>query len=487
MKNLTQETLELLKGLQSNPVLEKANTTVGVTTGTGVVNYNLEPYAKTLYPVITPIRNKVPRFTDANGGTAVNWKIITAINPGRTFPGTAEGIRGALIDQTEDDRMAKFVRFSLENSITEEAILAAQGFDNALAIQADNLLRAMFIMEEEWMLAGNGPSGLPQPGAPSGTAGGSGSTVTAQATKCAVVALTYDGYKRASVAGGVVTTFVKNSPLSEAMTINGGASKASNASAAVTPTAGQNLTWTVPAVAGAFAYAWYTGPSAGPYALNAITTANKFVQTADAAGAQQSAALGSDYSKNNSVFDGLIVQAVNGGGYYKSLDGTILNNDGAGNVLEIDAALESFYVNWKVSPTKMWVSAQEARNITKKVLGNGTAPLYHFNVEKNGLAGLVGGTFVPTYNNKYAVGGPKAIPIEIHPNIPAGKIFFECDEIPYPLANIPGPYRMHLRRDYYQRLWPQTTETRFTSVNFDGVLQVYTPFAMGLLDNIADG
>jgi hypothetical protein len=301
------------------------------------------------------------------------------------------------------------------------------------------------------------------------------------------VALTYDGYKRASVAGGVVTTFVKNSPLSEAMTINGGASKASNASAAVTPTAGQNLTWTVPAVAGAFAYAWYTGPSAGPYTLNAITTANKFVQTADAAGAQQSSALGSDYSKNNSVFDGLIVQAVNGGGYYKSLDGSTLSQDGAGNVPEIDAALESFYVNWKVSPTKMWVSAQEARNITKKVLGNGTAPLYHFNVDKNGLTGLVGGTFVPTYNNKYAVGGPKAIPIEVHPNIPAGKIFFECDEIPYPLANIPGPYRMHLRRDYYQRLWPQTTETRFTSVNFDGVLQVYTPFAMGLLDNIADG
>jgi hypothetical protein len=46
---------------------------------------------------------------------------------------------------------------------------------------------------------------------------------------------------------------------------------------------------------------------------------------------------------------------------------------------------------------------------------------------------------------------------------------------------------MHLLRDYYQRLWPQTTETRFTSVNFYGVLQVYVPFAMSLLDNIGNG
>ena len=159
--NLTEQTMDLLKKLQSDPVLEKVNTTTGISTGTGVVNYNLEPYAKTLYPVITPIRNKTPRFTDANGGNAVHWKVITAINPGHTFPGTAEGIRGGLIDQTTDDRLASFVRFSLENSITEEAIMQAQGFDNALAIEADNLLRSMFIMEEEWLLVGNGPSGLP--------------------------------------------------------------------------------------------------------------------------------------------------------------------------------------------------------------------------------------------------------------------------------------------------------------------------------------
>jgi hypothetical protein len=488
--NLTEQTMDLLKKLQSDPVLEKVNTTTGISTGTGVVNYNLEPYAKTLYPVITPIRNKTPRFTDANGGNAVHWKVITAINPGHTFPGTVEGIRGALIDQTTDDRLASFVRFSLENSITEEAIMQAQGFDNALAIEADNLLRSMFIMEEEWLLVGNGPSGLPQPSAPSGVLGADGA-MTAADTYCFVAALTYDGYRRASLATGVITSFSKSSPAAEQMTVNGGASKASAASAKVTTVAGElSVTWTVPAVPGAFAYAWYvnhTDNTPANAALAAITTTNQFVQVADATGIQKASQLATDFSKNTSAFDGLIVQALNGNGYYKSLDNAVLTGDNDGNVVEIDAALESFYTQWKVSPTKMWVSTQEARNITRKVLSGGTAPLYHFNVDNRGIAGVIGGSFVPVYNNKFSVGGPKAIPIEVHPNLPAGKIFFECDEIPYPLANIPGPYRMHLLRDYYQRLWPQTTETRFTSVNFYGVLQVYVPFAMGLLDNIGNG
>ena len=511
--SLTAETMELLRKLQSSPVLEKSADTLGITSATGIVNYNLEPYAKTLYPVITPLRNKIPRFTDGNGGNAVHWKVITAINPGRTFPGTAEGIRGATIDQVTDDRLASFVRFSLENFITEEAIMQAQGFDNALAIQADNLLRSMFIAEEEWMLVGNA-TGLPQPSAPSGTPSSGGNLTASTAYNCFVVALTYDGYKRASLASGLTTTFTKSSPNSEQQLVNGGCSKVSpiSASSASTTSSNKTITWTVTAVPGAFGYAWFankTDSTLGNAFLAGVTTINQFVQSADATGTQAANGAGygngaalsqtADYSKNSAVFDGLISQAVNplilspsgsttATGYYKSLDGATLTSDSNGNVVEIDNALQYFYDTWKVTPTKMWVSTQEARNITKKVLAGGAAPLYHFNVDnQGGMTGIVGGSFVPVYNNKFAPYGPKAIPIEVHPNLPYGKMFFDCDEIPYPLANIPGPYRMHLLRDYWQRLWPQITETRYTSVNFYGVLQVYVPFAMGVLDNIGNG
>jgi hypothetical protein len=515
MRNgMTQETMELLHRLQSAPIGEKAAAdTFGIQSGTGIQNYNLEPYAKTLYPVITPIRNKTRRFTNGNGGNSVNWKIITAINPSRTFPGTREGIRGAVIDQTVDSRSALFARLSLENSITEEAIMEAQGFDNALAIEGDNLLRSMFISEEEWLFAGNA-TGLSQPAAPVGVASAGGALAAAANNYCKVVALTYDGWKRASLANGLTTTFVKTSALAEVQTVNGGCSAVSPASAAglATTAANGTITWSVTAVPAAFGYAWFTGiaPGAGACTLAAITTINQYVATAAAVGAQvdngagygAGAALGAanNYSNNAGVvFDGLISQSVNplilspsgtptATGYYNSLNGVGLTGDGDGNVNEIDAALQWFYDTWKVSPTTIWTSSKGRRTITQLVLAGGASPLYHLNVNPGGNAAISGGTLVREYENKFAPNGAKAIPIEVHPNLPpnSGKVFFECDEIPYPLANIPGPYRVNCLRDYWQRLWPQITETRFTSVNMFGVLQVYTPFAMGLIDNAAN-
>jgi len=141
-----------------------------------------------------------------------------------------------------------------------------------------------------------------------------------------------------------------------------------------------------------------------------------------------------------------------------------------------------------VTPTGMWVNTTGAKTITQLVLSGSSGPMYHINIngDSKGIATMPGGTLVPVYNNKFAPYGAEPLPINVHPNMPPGKIFFDCDKIPYPLANIPGCYRMHMLRDYWQRLWPQTTETRFTSVNMYGVLQVYVPFAMGLIDNIGN-
>ena len=56
--NITQDTLQLIKGALGNPsdVLGKT-----ITTSTGLVAYDLQAPAKNLYPVVTPIRNRLPR------------------------------------------------------------------------------------------------------------------------------------------------------------------------------------------------------------------------------------------------------------------------------------------------------------------------------------------------------------------------------------------------------------------------------------------
>lgn len=87
-KDVTEETREaFLKAmggggdsLLTPNSLEKAAT---ITTSTGLVAYDLEAPSKNLYPVLTPIYNRIPRVTKSSGaGIAANWKTVTAIAPG---------------------------------------------------------------------------------------------------------------------------------------------------------------------------------------------------------------------------------------------------------------------------------------------------------------------------------------------------------------------------------------------------------------------
>jgi hypothetical protein len=464
----------------------KANTT-GVTTATGIVNFNLEPVAKTLFPVITPLRNSIPRIVDNNGGTGINWKAITAINPGGTPATMREGRRSGYIDQTEADYSVNFATIGLENYITEQAVMAAKGFDDALAIAGDNLLWATMIAEELLDLGGNQSKPFGTAAAPTGTAVAGGSLASGTALYCKVIALTLDGYNRALQNAAVVQTITRTNGDGTSDVINGGCSILSAASATVTPS-GSNLaaTWKTTAKPGAFGYAWFVGTALGSLAFAGVTSINVFTQIEAASGAQLDGSLtATDYSANPYAYDGLVTIAANAGAYV-SLDGATLTADGAGGIVEIDSFLSAFYVSRKVSPTCMWVNPQEANNITKKVLGGGSGS-GAYRVTTPGAASVVAGGLVVAYLNKYAVGGATELPIKTHPNLPAGKIFFDCENIPYPLANIPGARRKILRREYWQVLWPQVTMNRQTGTYFDGAIQCYTPFAMGVMDNIGNG
>ena len=57
--NPTQDTLDLVRGALNTPDDRIAKT---ISTGTGLVAYDLQVPAKNLYPVVTPIRNSLPRL-----------------------------------------------------------------------------------------------------------------------------------------------------------------------------------------------------------------------------------------------------------------------------------------------------------------------------------------------------------------------------------------------------------------------------------------
>lgn len=485
--SLVSQTEDLLKTVAQR--LSKANTTTGITTGTGITYYDLEAQLKLFFPVITPLRNRIPRDVVSTGDTIAHFKRTTKLDPANTYAGVNEGIRGQVIQNEEEDVSVAFKTLGLENSLTEEAELAARGFDNALALMQSLLSYRSFIAEERMDLWGNANNAFGTPSAPTGTATGSG-TVTS-GSECKVAALTYDCYLRSSVANGVVVTFTFTpADGSQTYSVNGGVSAISAASAGVT-TSSQGVKWSATAVPGAAAYAWYTSSDGTNFYLGGITTTNSFLQTANTSSSNQNAtAVGaSDHSTRTQDYDGLISWAVGngtsqGGGYYTSLDGAALTSSGDGGVTQIDTALKSFWDNNRLSPTRMYVGAQEAKSITKLVVNNGSAPVYRFDQTAGaGQGTLVGSALVTSYLNKFALGGARDLPVEIHPDLPDGNIFFDCETPPYAISNVPSPRRIKAQRGWYSILWPQTTRTRFVGVYERAALEVYFNPCFGLIQN----
>ncbi|MBV9075637.1 MAG: hypothetical protein JOZ10_18595, partial [Acidobacteria bacterium] len=353
----------------------------------------------------------------------------------------------------------------------------------------------LMIAEEKVILLGNNSLALGTPVAPVATGPTAGGSITAQAGNIVfVVALTAEGLANASVANGVPLQISRTNIDGTTDSYGGGSSNVSAASNAITTTGGnQTISATVAAINGAVGYAWYLGTSAANAGLAAITTSNSVTLTANAAGSQKANAITQDNSQNQLEFDGFITQLVknvnaSGNGYYKSLNGAFLTSDGASGVVEIDAALKYHWDQNRLTPTKIWISSQEAANINKKVIAATGVPLFRINLDVEGKPVVIGGSMVAGYFNKFAPGGGgQVIPMEIHPYLPAGTLFMQTEYLPYPLSNVDNVAQIKCRRDYHQIDWPITSRVYQFGVYVDEVLQVFAPFSMAVLQNIGNG
>ena len=138
------------------------------------------------------------------------------------------------------------------------------------------------------------------------------------------------------------------------------------------------------------------------------------------------------------------------------------------------------------SSTSIYVNSQEALNISKKILsGSSTAAQrFVFQVEQGVLAG---GVMVRSYLNRFSMSGAAEIPVQVHPNLPAGTILFFTEKLPYPLSNVGNVAQIRTRQDYYQIEWPLRTRRYEYGVYTDQVLQHYFPPSLGVITNIGNG
>lgn len=467
---------------------------------TGLQVYDLEAPAKLLYPVLTPLRNKIPRVGGGRGIQA-NWRAITAINPGNLSAGLGQGNRGGVIDQTIMEYFAAFRGIGLDNYVTFEADMSAEGFQDLKATAVQSLLRSLMIQEEMLILGGNGITGLGQTPLPSLTAITSGGVIgNSTWVYVGCIALTLEGYRTASsntLAVGVPGILTRTNADGSTDSYGGGSAAPSNVASVETTASSSSISGHVTPVTGAFGYAWYMGASSGAMYLFSISTINSFLWTAAIPGSGQLySQLSGDNSVNQLVFNGFsaIAATPGSGAYYAAMPtgtdgvGTVLTPDGSGGIVEIDTALEAFWNNFKLSPSEMWVSSQEQNFFRRKVLQapSGGIPLARFTFT-TGQGQVRGGTSVRGYLNPFGMGQAEEIPIRLHPDMPAGNIMFLTDVLPYALNDVANVYQMRMRKEYYQIEWPLRTRKYEYGCYADEVLQHYFPPSLGFITNIAPG
>lgn len=467
-----------------------------ITTGTGLVAYDLQAPAKNLYPVNTPIIKSIPRVSGGTG-TATNWKQVSAII-GSGFdntPWVPEGQRAGQMAYTTAPKAASYVTIGEEDQATFEAIAAGVNFEDVRAKMTVRLLQKMMLKEEAAVLFGNASINLGTPATPTLAAAGSGATLPALTYSVIVVALTMEGLRNSSLANGVARQATVNGADGKTFTVNGGSSLKS-AAATQAVTLGQTLSCSTTPIQGAAGYAWYVG-AAGAEKLEKITTIASATFAAALAGTGQTAAsiTANDYSSDPKAFDGLLTSALKAasGAYVNVLangvagTGTALTASGKGSVNEIDQMMQSMWDASQCSVSVLYVNSQELRNITTKCLSSGSAPLLqYFQDPGKGEVHLTAGGTIDFYYNPYL---NKKIPIRVHPNLGAGTILGYAEDLPvqYQSSEVPNVAEVKTRRDYYQIDWPITTRAQMAGVYAEEVLAVYAPFAMGVLANIGNG
>lgn len=480
----------IAKALQS-PIPEavaKAFTSPANATS-GLAEYNLEQGARLIYPIDTPLRNMIPREV-GQAGVQANWRSITAVNAAGENIGVSEGNRGGYNSFTEVDRFGKFVELGLEDYVTWKAERASGNFQNLDELAVQMLLQATMEAEEKITLGGFGVTKLAAISAVTATVVNAGGTIPAGSYLLTCVPLTHRGFQYSSVANGVKVNYTRTNADGTTDSITGFYG-APSANAAATTTGTAIITGSVTPVPGAFGYAWYLG-LAGAQLLAAITTINSVSLNAPAAGTQNlTAVAGADTSNDALVYDGLVAQMVasGSGSYYNALatgtagTGSHLTSTGSGTggILEFDNAIESFFNNYRLIPTDIWISGKDQANIKALIL-NGNTNMASFFQGNDGE--VRAGARVRTYTNPIGYGNPD-LRLSVHPFLPQGTVLFTTDKIPYQLSNVRQIMKMNLRRDYYSILWPLKSRRYEYGVYFDGMLQHYFPASMGMIQNIA--
>jgi len=486
------------------------NFTLTAPLSSGFVPFDLVAPSRLIYPVYSPLRNKIPRVPGQ--GTSRRVKIITGVSGSQTGSqgvidiSIPELVAGSSITgtwplnlpasgaQTAIDLNVPYQFFGLTEALSWLAQFGGQGFEDISAL-ANLILLQEFMLAEEYAMLAATPVALATPAAPTITVRTAGSNETAFGTNTSYyVYVTATNFYGETVA----------SPASAIATVNG---------------TSQVVDVTISPVAGAQQYNLYVSTSSGSPTTAYLTAGTSYQVSTTYVGVQQAGSVGghkftlqgtAPTSANGTpptvdtgtgkstrmagMIPTLSGQAATAGvyptspsvweaGYVNQSLGTHLSISAVNTALQalFDGSGSQSPGSFRADPAELIGEGGDLMRMSNDIVQSGQATTYQLLINQSEVDGVMSGAAVSQFQNPIT---RSKIQLLVHPWLTQGTAMLMSYTLPFTWSNVANCWEMVMVQDYLSISWPVIDATFRYSLFQYGALVAQAPYYSGILQGI---
>jgi hypothetical protein len=473
------------------------NFTLSSPLSTGLVPFDLLAPSRLIYPVYSPMRNKIPRMPGQ--GNARLAKIFTGITGSRTGGSVGNAARWSISElpsggslsswptqlppsgaQQAYDLNVPYKYFGKTEALTWLAQFAGQGFEDVSSLANLILLQEAMIAEEDQIFSGTGTA-LAQPASPTVVPRAAASfetAVTGVTTNVYVLVTALNYYGETAYASGNVntcTTFSGSEVIDVKITPVKGAFQYRVYVATGTANPGSSGFHLVATVGGT----WYTIQGALPTSTASPSTVDTGTNSSN------------DFEGLLSVIDGW---ATTNTVYPASFSGVGVNKSAALtlSIAAVNPVLEALWDTgttvdglsnaFRANPSELVCEGTDAANFASDILSNNAdASAYHLFISQDEVGGIRTGAAVSEYQNPITRAVLKVL---VHPWLTQGSCFFMSYTLPMSWTNTPNCWEMVMVQDLISIAWPVIDMSFRYSIAEYGSLVGYGPQYSSVLQGL---
>jgi len=466
----------------------------------GFVPFDLVAPSRLIYPVYSPLRNKIPRV--AGQGTSHRAKLITAITgsqtglanqrisiseipSGQTINGNWPLNLPASGSQAAIDLNVPYKFFGMSESLSWLAQFAGQGFEDISALANLVLLQEFMLGEEYTMLSGTGTA-LSVPAAP---------TLTAR-----------------TPTAGVETGVTLTNPLYVVVTAKNYFGETTYNATAATVTAaagnGKAIDVKIAPVSGAYQYNIYVAtaasqPAATGFWLYTTTGATTVTiqGTLPVAGtnpptSDTGTSSSTDYEGWLSVLDGHGAAVYNPQGGTNTFTGSYINKS-VNSTLTHEVLFSALDAMWngstagngntsaaggfRADPAELVGEGSDISRLADEVIASGANTNYRLFLSQDEVGGVRTGAAVSEIQNPIT---RSILRVVVHPWLTQGTAFLNSYTLPMSWSNVSNVWENVMVQDYLSINWPVIDASFRYSIYMYGALVCYAPQYNGVIQGL---